>query len=82
MGRKRLESQAINAPHTPKKFGKRMICLSSLIELRREFISWYKGLCAQASHAYRTWKAGNRNILFPPGMFALDGVIHRNFIPT
>jgi len=82
MGRKRLESQAINAPHTPKKFGKRMICLSSFIELRRSFISWYKGLCAQASEAYRVWKSGDRTTLFPPGMFAPDGQIHRNFIPT
>ena len=31
MGRKKLEAQAINAPHTPKKYGKRMICLSSCI---------------------------------------------------
>ena len=65
----RLKRQSLVAAYQPKKFGKRMICLSAIISLRRAFIKVYRSLCTQADVVYSEWRNGNR-IPYPLGLFS------------
>jgi len=66
----RLSRASILAPHTPPKNGRKMICLSSFEERRKEFIAQFRILCRQCKEVFERWKLGYTNIPFPPGMFA------------
>ncbi len=77
-----LRLESIRKEHTPKKRGKRMLCLSSDKPLRLKFISWFRARCAEAREWYCQWSAGNTNAIPPPGMFAPGGNLFANLIPA
>lgn len=66
----RLTRQSLLKPYTPKKFGKKMICLSSLRSLRMPFIQFAKSLFAKARAVFMAWCAGDLSLAYPPGLFA------------
>ncbi len=65
-----LRRESMTKEHSPKKYSKRMICLSSDISLRKAFIETYKFLSSLAKDAYLQWKHGNFSAQIPPGMFS------------
>ncbi|MBP9839000.1 MAG: hypothetical protein KBC84_09860, partial [Proteobacteria bacterium] len=65
-----LRRESMTKEHVPKKYSKRMICLSSDISMRKAFIETYKFLAAIARDAYNFWKNGNFTAQIPPGMFS------------
>ena len=69
-GKTALRRQSMLKSHTPKKHSKRMICISSDIDLRKEFISIYRGLCEMAGDVYRRWRIGDFKNKIPPGLIA------------
>lgn len=69
IGKHKLVTQSILKPYQSKTFGKRMICLSSFVELRKRFISYYKYLCTKAIEVFHKWKLGKTLVPFPSGMF-------------
>ena len=77
LGAKRLREQRLDLEHEPKKFGKRMICLSSNVELRKNIISWYKELNSRAKYQYERFKE-QKNIKLPAGMFFSGGLLSGN----
>ena len=83
MGAHALRLEPINKEYEPKKRGKRMVCLSSLKELRKVFICWYRELCAEA---LQMRQAVDWMCCLPPGMFAPGGALRANltpiFVPT
>lgn len=70
LGVKALISASLLTPHSPPTSGKKMICLSSIKELRQQFISYYRRLRARCREVYRMWKCGDVSAPFPSGMFA------------
>lgn len=82
VGAEALCMQPIDRAYVPKKFGIRMICLSSFSELRTSFISWYKERCHEARNAFERRKLGDVLAKPPPGFFYPGGVLHANAIPA
>ena len=80
VGAERLKSEPINKPHTPKKFGKKMICLCHDITLRVAFITWYKGQRDKARKAIAALNQGFTILDFPSGFFAPKGVLLSNWV--
>ena len=78
IGAEALRLQPINRPHVPKKFGPRMICLSTFREVRVAFISWYKERCEEAAEAIAKWMLGDLAAKPPPGFFLPGGVLFAN----
>lgn len=70
LGREALRHQSMLKSYVPKKYGRKMICLSTFKELRMSFISKYKELSALAREVFERWKIGDYSIPFPPGLFA------------
>ena len=56
--------------YTPKKYGKKMICLAKDIKKRIAYIRWFRVISERAKDVYRRWKKGDFSIPFPAGMFA------------
>jgi hypothetical protein len=83
-------SSAQNAPdipskekirtYLPDKFSKRMICLCSDIEIRIQFILWYRTLVEEAKKAFERVKRG-LSASYPPGFFAPGGYMCSNMLP-
>ncbi len=79
VGAFKLRTQEMTRAHTPKKYGKRMICLSSYKELRIEYIGFFRSLCSDAYDVYQQVKERICNIFeLPPGMFAPGGMLYAN----
>lgn len=64
-----LQKQSMTREYYPKKFGKRMICISSDKKLRRSVISFYRRLSERAKYVYQKWKMGDFSLPFPYGLF-------------
>jgi hypothetical protein len=75
MGRERLKIQPINKEFKSKKYGKKMFCMSSNIELRVRYITLFKSVSRQAYEAYKLIKQGICNVMFPPGTMLPGGRI-------
>ena len=69
IGAHALKLQDIRKPYTSKKFGKRMLCLSSFRSLRAAYIAWRLELHEQARKCYDQWREGDSSVVMPPGMF-------------
>jgi len=70
IGAYRLKLQSIFKKYTPKKFGKKMLCLASDRATRIPFIQFFKEQCQLAKEAYEAWKVGDFSKKIPPGMFS------------
>ena len=81
IGAKRLCSQCMYKPHTPKKFGKKMLCLGSTKEIRRAYIDFFKALRDECIQAYQRIAVGCKNTLFPPGFFLPGGLKLSEMLP-
>lgn len=68
LGRARLISQPLDLPYEPKKFSKRMWCISSDIDLRVRFINFIKSLIKKAKEVQRRWRLGDF-VPYPTGLF-------------
>ena len=64
-----LAEQNPHKSYRPKKFGKRVFCISSDPEIRLGFILLFKELCRMAAVAYSTWVTGFIDMPVPHGMF-------------
>ena len=65
-----LSKQSLLKIYTPKKFGKKMICLSYFKELRVDFIDYFKDKVRKAKAVFQSWKQGDLSKKYPVGMFA------------
>jgi hypothetical protein len=55
--------------YKPKKNGKRVYCICTDLELRRQMIDLYKAFCATCAAVWAAWKKGDFSAKFPPGAF-------------
>lgn len=69
IGKKALREEAILKPHTPKKRERRIYVLTTLKELRIDFIRSMKEFCCECYRCYLLWKNGEQFVLWPPGAF-------------
>ena len=69
VGSQNLKIQSMLRAYTPKKHGKRMICLASDKKLRVEYITFFKEIVARANEVYGRWKIGDYSVEYPPGLF-------------
>lgn len=77
-----LKRASILTPHTPPRTGVRMLCLSTIAELRKDFIRQFRHLCRQCTEVFNRWKLGFLKTPFPPGMFAPSLPRRANMIPV
>ncbi|MDR2337761.1 MAG: transposase [Deltaproteobacteria bacterium] len=73
VGVKKLKTQAINKKFKSAKYGKRMLCISSNLELRKTYINYLKTITQLAKKTYKSIKNGVCNILLPAGTFMPGG---------
>lgn len=67
--KKTLKMVQIDLSYEPKKFGKKMVALCEDIEIRSDYISWYKGICAKAKEVYALWKQFKLDAEWPKYLF-------------
>jgi len=79
LGAKKLKEQRLDLEHEPKKFGKRMICFCSNIELRKKIINWFKELSSSAKYQYKKFKE-QKSMKLPAGMFFSGGLLSGNLL--
>jgi hypothetical protein len=77
-----LSLDRLNSEYLSTKHGKKMICFSSSIELRKRFIKWFVHFSEIANTVYRRWKSGDYSALFPPGFFMPGGALASNVNPN
>jgi hypothetical protein len=81
LGAERLICQEINTTYYPKKFGKKMLCLSSVLEKRILYIGWFREMSKKASEAITAFSVGDFSAILPPGFFFPGGFIFSNLNP-
>jgi len=69
LGAARLRAQSIFKRYRSEKRGRRMICISSNIQLRIDYITYYRALVEKCKEVYRRWKGGDFSAAYPPGFF-------------
>ena len=69
VGVKKLLTQPIDIPYTPKKFGRRMWCICRDRKLRIQFIQQVKILLTEARQVLEKWKLGDTEAKYPLGLF-------------
>ncbi|MDR2337786.1 MAG: transposase [Deltaproteobacteria bacterium] len=74
VGAKKLKTQSINKKFKSSKYSKRMFCISSNINLRKTYITYFKFVTQKAKQAYMAIKNGVCNVIFPPGTFMPGGL--------
>jgi len=82
MGPQALKSQSIRTPYSPNKFTPRMICLCSDVELRIEYILWFRSLVRKSREAFALGKDGNVTVAYPPGFFPPRGKVQAHWLPS
>lgn len=65
-----LHSESMLRSYRPEKFGRKSLCLSTVSELSKEYIAFFRDLAEQARETYLRWRDGETHLRFPPGMFA------------
>ena len=64
-----LLREPIFKPHKPKDRERRIFVRGSTPQIRKEYIDFYKGLCAEYRRLYKTrWRLGDLSVKWPPGM--------------
>lgn len=74
IGKHALILQRLTTSFTPKKYGKKMICLSSIKERRLAYIAFYRQYCAKVTQANNKHESYWHETL-PPGLFAPGGYL-------
>lgn len=82
LGATRLILGSLLSPRNPPTKGRKMICLSTIKELRRSFISAFKRLKNLCREVFEQWRKGNTLVPYPPGMFAPNVPRRANFLPS
>lgn len=77
---KTLAAQNPYKYYKPKKFGRRVFCISSIPELRLQFIELYKEFCAICENIWLKWKKGDYSLNYPPGAFLPAKPYHANVV--
>ncbi|MDD2943907.1 MAG: hypothetical protein PHC51_13185, partial [bacterium] len=80
LGAKKLIRQSIFQTHTPKKFGKKMICLGSEKATRKIFIQFFKDNAEKARKAVKQIRRGLTAVI-PPSFFHPGGYLLSNILP-
>lgn len=73
MGKIALKEQDFRKSYLPVKFGRRMICLSSIPNYRKEFITWFRFHCSTRNSLENS---------HPPGLFAPGGFLLSKITPS
>ena len=55
--------------YRPKKYGRRVYCICTDPELRKQIIEAYKNFCEECKAAWAAWKKGDFSVKYPPGAF-------------
>lgn len=69
LGRRALLHERFFRAFIPKKFGHRMWCISSDLDLKKRFLNWIKSLLTRGREGLKMWKAGYRDWAYPIEMF-------------
>lgn len=70
MGAMEARTQNPYQGYVPQSKGKRMFCMSSCLELRKQFIELYKNFCERCLTIWQYWQKGDLKYKYPPGAFS------------
>jgi hypothetical protein len=77
-----LQRQDIRRPYTPKKFGKRMLCLAADKMKRILYLQWLKETYRQLPRFLKERGVDFKKTLhYPPGFFAPGGFLSASLLP-
>ncbi len=65
----------------PRKFGRRVFCIATDLELRQQLIEAYKEFCAKCVMVWNSWKRGDYSITYPPAAFLPPRKPPANLLP-
>jgi hypothetical protein len=80
--RSALEQQNPHKKYIPTKLGRRVFCISTIPELRLEFIKLYQDFCRTCERVWQCWKEGNFQEQYPPGAFTPSRGLFANILPA
>lgn len=69
IGRQGLVQTPIGGAFQPKRTGRRMWCICCDKDIRKEFISWIKGLVVRAREVLASWRSGALSVPYPVGLY-------------
>lgn len=69
VGTAALSQQNPYRHYRPKKFGRRVFCIVSCPDLRKQLITLYQEFCQQCKRTWEAWKVGDYEKTYPPGGF-------------
>ena len=69
MGALEAKTQNPHEGYLPENKGRRMFCMSSCQEMRKQFIEQYKDFCERCLIVWRHWKESKLQYKYPPGGF-------------
>ena len=81
LGIQTLRFQSMREAHTPRKFGKKMLCFGSTAEIRRPYIEWFKGRREEIAAMKNLFPFHEFVQKLPPGFFAPGGRLRTNLNP-
>lgn len=55
--------------YSPKKYARKVFCISTIAQLRKDFIELYKDFCARCKDVYGCWKRFDYSLRMPAGAF-------------
>jgi REP element-mobilizing transposase RayT len=80
IGAHALSLEDPRTPYSSNRSGKKMICLSEDINLRKRFIGWFKDQCEIARQVYLDFRDRNIPLSPPPGFFRPGGTLCANLL--
>jgi REP element-mobilizing transposase RayT len=67
--KKMLSLQNPHKHYSPKKYSRKVVCISTINELRMDFIELYQDFCSRCKDAYQKWKNADYSFPMPAGAF-------------
>lgn len=81
VGTAALSQQNPYRNYRPKKFGRRVFCIVSCPDLRKQLIALYQEFCQQCKKTWEAWKVGDYEKKYPSGAFLPPRRPVANLIP-
>ncbi len=76
-----LSQQNPHRYYRPNKFGRRVFCIATDPELRKQLIELYQSFCAKCREVWNTWKQGDYSACYPPAAFLPPRKPPANLLP-
>jgi REP element-mobilizing transposase RayT len=80
--KKAVSRQNPHKHYIPQRTGRRVFCICTDPQLRKEFVEIYQHFCRTCERIWKQWTEGNFEEAYPPGAFVPSRGIFANILPA